>query len=203
MVNDPIYQPHQRLYCFTTYLRHAANRQAQSYDPSKKLSTLSRRKTLGEGTTFLPGKRSPLVEQEIAHVEKHGYVILPSIYTPQQVSTAISELDRLNAEAAAGRAGPAAAKGRNAFEGFKTGRIYALPDKSRAFDCFPIHEKVLALNDYFLQPNSLITSWHTVVIRPGEKEQEMHTDDGLIDLPRPRPLMGVVSADHLFPYLSP
>jgi len=78
------------------------------------------------------------------------------------------------------------------FEGYKTGRIYALADKSRAFDCFPIHPTVLALNDYFLQPNYLLTSLHTVVIRPGEKPQQIHTDDGLVPLPRPRPLLGIV-----------
>jgi hypothetical protein len=37
------------------------------------------------------------------------------------------------------------------------------------------------------------TSFHTVTIQPGEKEQSMHTDDGLINLPRPRPLIGIVS----------
>lgn len=38
-----------------------------------------------------------------------------------------------------------------------------------------------------------MTSYHTVVIKPGAKEQEIHTDDGLIALPRPRPLIGIVS----------
>lgn len=88
--------------------------------------------------------------------------------------------------------GPAAKGGRNPFEGFKTSRIYALADKSRVFDCFPIHETILKLNDYFLQPNYLLTSWHSVDVGPGSKRQEMHTDDGLIQLPRPRPLMGIV-----------
>jgi hypothetical protein len=49
------------------------------------------------------------------------------------------------------------------------------------------------LNDYFLQKNYLMTSFHTVVIGPGAREQGMHTDDGLIALPRPRPLIGTVS----------
>jgi hypothetical protein len=118
-------------------------------------------------------------------------VILPSIYTAQQVSHALKELDRLEAEQSSG---PASKGGRNAFEGFNTKRIYALADKSRAFDCFPIHETVLTLNDYFLQPNYLMTSYHTVNIEPGSVEQSIHTDDGLIALPRPRPLMGIVSS---------
>ena len=52
---------------------------------------------------------------------------------------------------------------------------------------------MLKLNDYFLQPNYLMTSYHTVNIEPGSVEQNIHTDDGLIALPRPRPLMGIVS----------
>jgi hypothetical protein len=50
----------------------------------------------------------------------------------------------------------------------------------------------MKLNDYFLQENSLLTSFHTVVIGPGEGNQTLHTDDGLIPLPRPRPLIGIV-----------
>ncbi len=43
------------------------------------------------------------------------------------------------------------------------------------------------------------TSFHTVTIQAGETEQSMHTDDGLINLPRPRPLMGIVSPPLNFP----
>jgi hypothetical protein len=44
-----------------------------------------------------------------------------------------------------------------------------------------------------LQPNYLLTSYHTVNVEPGSVEQNIHTDDGLVPLPRPRPLLGVVS----------
>ena len=144
---------------------------------------------MGGGTTFLPGPKDPGILPLINHVLEHGYVILPNIYTPAQVTTAVIELERLESLQSAG---PASRGGRNAFEGFNTRRIYALADKSRAFDVFPTHETVLKLNDYFLQPNYLMTSFHTVTIGPGAKEQEMHTDDGLIMLPRPRPLIGIV-----------
>lgn len=50
----------------------------------------------------------------------------------------------------------------------------------------------MKLNDYFLEKSFQMTSYHTVNIEPGETEQIMHTDDGLIALPRPRPLMGIV-----------
>ncbi|RDW91113.1 hypothetical protein BP5796_02278 [Coleophoma crateriformis] len=156
--------------------------------PYLRTTQVQNRIQLGQGTTFLPGPTSPSIEPLVKHVLEHGYVILPSIYTPHQVSHALSELDRLEKEQASG---PASQGGRNAFEGFNTRRIYALPDKSRAFDCFPIHPTVLMLNDFFLQENYLLTSFHTVNIEPGATEQEIHTDDGLIALPRPRPLMGV------------
>ncbi len=88
--------------------------------------------------------------------------------------------------------GPASKGGRNAFEGFKTQRVYALADKSRVFDKFAIHPMVLGLNEYFLQEHYLISTLHTVNVGPGSESQALHTDDGLVALPRPRPLMGIV-----------
>lgn len=122
-------------------------------------------------------------------------MILPEIYSPTQVSNALDELAKLQAQ----ESGPASQAGRNPFEGTKTGRIYALTDKSRVFDDFPIHPIVSALNDYFLQPNYLLSTFQTVIINPGEKEQAIHTDDGLVPIPRPRPLLGIVSR---LPYVT-
>lgn len=148
---------------------------------------------------FLPGPKDSSIQHLIDHVLEHGYVILPSIFTPAQVSLALKELDRLEKDQ---ESGPASQGGRNDFEGFNTRRIYALADKSRAFDCFPIHPTVLKLNDYFLQSNYLLTSYHTVNIEPGSVEQSMHTDDGLVPLPRPRPLLGVVGSSSHSPNLA-
>ncbi|CZS92069.1 uncharacterized protein RCO7_00692 [Rhynchosporium graminicola] len=164
--------------------RESQEEQSGSY---VRASTIHDRVQMGQGTTFLPGPKDASIAHLTDQVLEQGYVILPNIFTPEQVSLANSELARLSAIAA----GPASKGGRNAFEGFSTARIYSLCDKSRAFDCFPIHETVLKLNDYFLQKAYLMTSYHTVVIGPGEKYQEIHTDDGLINLPRPRPLMGI------------
>ena len=159
---------------------------SKTYDPTR--TAIQNRIQLGEGTTFLPGKKDLKITHLIDHVLKHGYVILPNIFTPSQVSTANSELSRLRSIGS----GPASKGGRNPFEGWKTERIYALPDKSRAFDCFALHPTVLALNDYFLQVNYQLNGIASVFINPGQEVQKMHTDDGLIALPRPRPLMGVV-----------
>jgi hypothetical protein len=123
-------------------------------------------------------------------------VILPSLFPIPLVSRALSELTRLES-ASLETSGPASHGGRNPFEGYQTRRVYALADKSRVFDEFTINETVLKLNDYFLQENYLLTSFHTVTIASGEREQSMHTDDGLIQLPRPKPLMGVVSQSEI------
>lgn len=158
--------------------------------PYQRTSKVNQRIQIGKGTTFLPDKKDPSVAHLIDHVLEHGYVILPNLFTPSEVSSANAELARLEALESSG---PASQGGRNPFEGFQTKRIYALVDKSRVFDTFAINETVMKLNDYFLEPNCLMTSFHTVNIGPGSKEQEIHTDDGLIALPRPRPLMGIVS----------
>lgn len=60
------------------------------------------------------------------------------------MQSAVQELDRLEKE-------QGAVGGRNAFEGEKTRRVYALSDKSRVFDAFACNEVVGRLNDYFLQ----------------------------------------------------
>ncbi|KAG9238426.1 phytanoyl-CoA-dioxygenase-like protein [Amylocarpus encephaloides] len=160
-------------------------------------SNIHKRVQLGKGTTFLPGKKDPSISHLIDHVLEHGYVILPSLFTKEQVDTGNSELARLHSEKTSG---PASRGGRNTFEGLQTRRVYALADKSRALDCFPIHETLLKMNDYFLQEHYLLTSYHSVDIGPGERSQEMHTDDGLVHLPRPRPLMGIGTMIALDPF---
>lgn len=153
-----------------------------------KPSSICNRVQLGDGTTFLPGEKDPSVAHLIDHVLEHGYVILPNLFTSTQVSTAIDELERIQSSDISG---PASKGGRNPFEGYKTERVYGLADKSRAFDCFPTNEVILKLTDYFLQPNYLLTFLHSVNLGPGSPAQAIHTDDGLIQLPRPRPLFGV------------
>ena len=76
--------------------------------------------------------------------------------------------------------------GRNPFEGLKTIRIYSLLNKSRVFDKFAVLPRVLALNDYFLDPGYNITAYHT-----GRQAQPLHYDDIFIRRPRPRAPYGI------------
>lgn len=47
----------------------------------------------------------------------------------------------------------------------------------------------MALNDYFLDPKYLISSFHTIAIGPNSAAQPVHHDDGYTTMPRPRPPM--------------
>ncbi|MBW8813172.1 MAG: phytanoyl-CoA dioxygenase family protein [Caulobacterales bacterium] len=77
--------------------------------------------------------------------------------------------------------------GRNAFEGFKTERVYTLVARAKVFEGLAIEPRLLALLDRFLQPGYLLTATQSIQINPGEAAQDLHTDDGFYRLPRPRP----------------
>lgn len=139
-----------------------------------------------------PKQRAALkqVGPMIDHTLKHGYVIIPNAFTGDEIQEAKDELERLSRAASAG---PASAGGRNAFEGYRTRRIYALLNKSRIFDKFALHPDVLALNDYFLDDGFLVTAFHSISIEPNEDAQALHHDDAYIKVPRPHPPFGTVS----------
>lgn len=157
--------------------------------------------------------------EDIKFVEEHGYILFPSLLSPEMVKAALDEIDRMTT--------PDALTGRNPFEvrlptsesflpsaveflplyhyslylrfqlsvlivsqGTNTNRIYSLLNKTRTFDPFTIIPRILALNDYFLDEGYQITSFHTIQINPGEKGQELHHDDAFCHFPRPRGPLG-------------
>ncbi|TQV91595.1 phytanoyl-CoA dioxygenase family protein [Cordyceps javanica] len=128
-------------------------------------------------------KVGPLIERTL----EHGYVIIPDAFSASEIREAKEELRRLAREPGPG---PASAGGRNAFEGYQTRRVYALLNKSRVFDKFPLHPDVLALNDYFLDDGFLVTAFHSIDIQPREEAQALHHDDAYIKIPRPHPPYG-------------
>lgn len=125
-----------------------------------------------------PLPEDPTLRADIEHVLEHGYVVIPNCFTKAEAKEARDEIVRLLGHQPLG--------GRNKFEGINTNRIYSLLNKSRVFDKFTILPRVLALNDYFLDPGYLLTALHTISINPGEKAQDLHHDDGYIQFPRPR-----------------
>lgn len=78
-------------------------------------------------------------------------------------------------------------RGRNAFEGFSTERIYTLVARAKVFEGLTEEPRILALLDRFLQPGYLLTASQSIQINPGEAAQDIHTDDGFYRQPRPRP----------------
>ena len=120
----------------------------------------------------------PVTRADVEHVLEYGYVVLPDCFTKAEAKEARNEIIRLLGKDPLG--------GRNPFEGLNTNRIYSLLNKSRVFDKFVILPRVLALNDYFLDPGYLLSAFHTISINPGEKAQALHHDDGYIQFPRPR-----------------
>lgn len=139
--------------------------------------------------------KDPRIKAFIDEINTKGYTIIKDAFTKADIDQAKAELEQL---VKSGNGGPAGAKGRNSFEGLRTGRIYSLLDKSRVFDKFIAHPDVLALNEYFLKPGYLINAFHSVTIQPGENPQTMHHDDGHITLPRPHEPFGTVSGLALF-----
>ncbi|KAL6862032.1 hypothetical protein J3F83DRAFT_746486 [Trichoderma novae-zelandiae] len=131
---------------------------------------------------------TPRIQALIDEVTAHGYAIVRNAFAPASVAAAKSEVARLTADPRT--AGPAGQRGRNTFEGHRTQRLYALADKSRVFDEFALHEDVLALNDWFLDPGYLINSFQSINLLPGEKRQTMHYDHGYVTLERPHKAVG-------------
>jgi hypothetical protein len=119
-------------------------------------------------------KTRALTEQ----VLKEGYVVIPNCFSRDEGKAAIAEIARLS--------GKDPKTTRDDFFGRKTSRIYALPNKSRLFDKFYMLPQVLALNDYFLEPDYLPYVIQSIVINPGEGQQPIHHDDAATRLPRPR-----------------
>jgi len=82
-------------------------------------------------------------------------------------------------------------RGRNAFEGFTTERIYTLVARGKVFERIAEDPRLLALIGRFLQPNFLLSAAQAINIYPGEAEQGLHHDDSFYKVPRPRPGLSV------------
>ncbi|HUP06248.1 MAG TPA: phytanoyl-CoA dioxygenase family protein [Caldimonas sp.] len=77
--------------------------------------------------------------------------------------------------------------GRNAFEGFRTERVYTLVGRGRVFEDIAEDARVLAILDCLLKPGYLLTASQAICIHPGEAAQPIHHDDSFYPVPRPRP----------------
>jgi ectoine hydroxylase-related dioxygenase (phytanoyl-CoA dioxygenase family) len=117
------------------------------------------------------------IEAHAARMAKDGYTVLPGLL----------DADGLAAVRTALAPHLGGHRGRNAFEGFATERIYTLVARGQVFEDLTEHPHILALLDRFLLPGYLLTASQAIAIQPGEAAQSVHYDDGFYRLPRPRP----------------
>jgi ectoine hydroxylase-related dioxygenase (phytanoyl-CoA dioxygenase family) len=81
--------------------------------------------------------------------------------------------------------------GRNNFEGLRTERVYTLVARARVFWDIILDARIMALCEYFLQPNFLLTASQAIRINPGEAPQPFHSDDSFHHLAHPRAMISL------------
>jgi ectoine hydroxylase-related dioxygenase (phytanoyl-CoA dioxygenase family) len=82
-------------------------------------------------------------------------------------------------------------RGRNAFEGRATERIYTLVGRGRIFQDVTCDPRLLAILDRLLLPNYLLSANHAICIHPGEAAQALHFDDSFYPFALPRPAISI------------
>jgi ectoine hydroxylase-related dioxygenase (phytanoyl-CoA dioxygenase family) len=121
-----------------------------------------------------------LVSKVASRVEAEGYAIVRNVLDAESCAELIAEVDRVECELEIGF-------GQNEFEGVCTKRIFNLIARGPLFRSLVIDETVLALMEAILGDGFLLSGTTSMHIGPGETEQPLHADDGMITLPRPHP----------------
>jgi ectoine hydroxylase-related dioxygenase (phytanoyl-CoA dioxygenase family) len=120
----------------------------------------------------------------IAKVERFvatdGYAIVTDVIDQATCANLIAEVDRVEREFGIDF-------GKSDFEGFHTRRIFNLIARGPRFRDLVIDETVLGLVEAILGDGILLSGTTSMHISPGETEQLLHADDGMISLPRPHP----------------
>lgn len=119
----------------------------------------------------------------LADLERDGYTIIENVFDAELMRNAREEIEPLFDHPG----------GRNAFEGYKTRRLYSGLDRTDVLDQFAEHPIALALLDQIFQPNYLLSQLQVIDIAPGEDAQGLHADDLFYAWPRPRPALGAAT----------
>lgn len=119
------------------------------------------------------------LERHLATIEEQGYCIVPGAIEPSLLHEIRSTVSRLEEELDVQPRG-------NRTEGFATKRMYNLLAKDRAFWQLPIHPNVLPFPERLLDRECILSGTTCMNIGPGEVHQGLHSDDGLVSVPRPR-----------------
>ena len=113
-------------------------------------------------------------------VATDGYAIINGVIDEATCTKLIAEIDRVESEFNI-------EFGKNEFEGVHTRRIFNLIARGPRFRELVIDESVLATVEGILGEGFLLSGTTSMHIGPGETEQLLHADDGMISLPRPHP----------------
>lgn len=111
-------------------------------------------------------------------VRADGYAIVEGVLDRERCRALIDEVGRVEREHGIDF-------GTNDFEGFRTRRIFNLIRRSELFRELVLEPSVLGLVESLLGPDFLLSGTTSMHISPGETEQLLHADDGMITLPRP------------------
>lgn len=114
------------------------------------------------------------------HVHADGYAIVRDVLDAAACADLIAEVDRVEREFDI-------EFGNNEFEGFQTRRIFNLIARGPRFRDLVTNETVLTAVEAILGDDILLSGTTSMHIGPGETEQLLHADDGMISLPRPHP----------------
>uniref|UniRef100_A0A0G4EY04 Fe2OG dioxygenase domain-containing protein n=1 Tax=Chromera velia CCMP2878 TaxID=1169474 RepID=A0A0G4EY04_9ALVE len=115
-------------------------------------------------------KRSDLSGENLANFDAYqrdGYVILPDVFSKEELQALQRDSKRILDEASLGE---------NDFYGKSTRRAYNLLAKTRTLDQFLICDRVDTLVRALLPPNSLLGVMQMIGIGPGETAQKLHFD---------------------------
>jgi ectoine hydroxylase-related dioxygenase (phytanoyl-CoA dioxygenase family) len=118
------------------------------------------------------------VDEVVEGLESDGYSIIEGVLSPDEVASIRAELHRVLDDVPTGR---------DAFEGYKTRRLYAVFRKTRALDACAIHPLVLGALDELLRPSYQLSGPTGIEIGPSEVAQVIHRDEDIYPIPRPHP----------------
>jgi ectoine hydroxylase-related dioxygenase (phytanoyl-CoA dioxygenase family) len=113
-------------------------------------------------------------------VNADGYAIIRDVLDSETCANLIAEVDRVEHEFDIDF-------GNNEFEGLQTRRIFNLIARGPRFRDLVTNETVLPAVEAILGDDILLSGTTSMHIGPGETEQLLHADDGMISLPRPHP----------------
>lgn len=130
------------------------------------------------------------VEGHAGRLARDGFTLIEDFLSPADLAEARERIDALSDTH----------RGRNAFEGYATERIYTLVARGPVFERMTEDPRLLALLDRFLLPGYLLTASQSIRIHPGEAAQALHIDDSFYRLPRPRPAVSLTLIAAIDPF---